>query len=187
MQNNRSSSGFSVMEVVRFLGMCTIAVATICSTFPAQARADVSTSEMYAQNYAPPPSYPPPAYGQTQYAPPPMANPGDAASAVADGTADAQAQVSGVLWFFVGFILSWIGIILGYVITPSPDGARLIGKSPMYVQAYTEAYGSAGKSKQGIDAVWGAVTSCVLGVLFYVIFVVIIFGAAATSVAAAGA
>lgn len=178
---SQQSSRMSLGEVLRFLGTCSLAVAVVCATFPAQARADVTTSEMYAQAYPPPPSYPPPGYGQAQYgapqygapqyAPAAMPNPADVATAGADAYADVQMQINSVLWFFIGFILSWVGIILGYVITPSPDGARMIGKSSAYVAAYSEAYGSAGRSRQGTWALYGAITSCALWIVYWVLWI----------------
>jgi hypothetical protein len=179
MHDATDSSGFSGMSIVRFLGVCTLAVATICMTFPApQALADSGEQQiLLAQAYPPPPPYqpgyqqPPPGYPPPGYGPPPGMN--DIAQAQVDAHADAVSNLSGVLWFFAGFFLSWIGIILGYLLTPSPDGARLVGKSPAYVQAYTDAYGSAGRAFQGIHAVYGCVTSGVIWIIFIIIDVVL--------------
>lgn len=182
MQDATETSGFSGSYVLRFLSVCTLAVATICMTLPApQALADSGQSRiLLAQAYPPPPAYqppppgyqqPPPGYPPPGYGPPPGMS--DAAQAEVDAHADANANLSGILWFFAGFFLSWIGIILGYLLTPSPDGARLVGKSPVYVQAYTDAYGSAGQSYQGIHAVYGCVTSGVIWIIFIIIDVVL--------------
>jgi hypothetical protein len=165
------------------MGICTLAVAMICMTLPApEALADSGSQVLLAQAYPPPPAYgpgyqqpppgyqqPPPGYPPPGYGPPPGMN--ETAQAQIDGRADAAANISGVLWFFAGFFLTWIGIILGYVLSPSPDGARLIGKSPGYVQAYTDAYQSEGRSVQGIHAVYGCVTTGAIVLVFYILII----------------
>jgi hypothetical protein len=178
MHDATDSSGFSGATVFRFLSICTLAVAMICMTLPAPEALAASGSQiLLAQAYPPPPAYnnpPPPGYGQPPpgypppgYGPPPGMN--EAAQAQIDGRADAVANISGILWFFAGFFLTWIGIILGYVLSPSPDGARLVGKSPGYVQAYTDAYQSEGRSVQGIHAVYGCVTSGAIVLVIYIL------------------
>ncbi len=181
----RDLSGVSGARGVHCVGIGTLAVALICSTFPApQALADSGRELLLAQAYQtppaqapqtappesppmnvqPPPAYPPseppppgyqppsyypppaypPAYPQQGYGPPQQ--PGEIDQATLDAKADADANISGVLWFCAGFFLTWIGILLGYLLSPTPDGARFIGKSPTYVTAYTTAYQSEGKS-----------------------------------------
>ncbi|HUB05428.1 MAG TPA: hypothetical protein VMB50_00415 [Myxococcales bacterium] len=177
--NAKSNTGMSAGQIARFLGVCTLAVATICMTLPAPEALAAPAPELLAQAYPPPPAYPAPGYGQPGYGQPPpgygpppgMPPPGynDVQQGALDGRTDAPNQLSGTLWFFAGFFLSWIGIILGYVLTPSPDGARLVGKSPAYVGAYTDSYQSAGRSYQGIHAVYGCITSGILWILFIVI------------------
>jgi hypothetical protein len=167
-------------DVLRSLGIFTLAVATICATLPApEALADSAQQILLAQIYQPPPAYPPtepspgyqppPAYPPTEPPPPGYQPPApgyppqmllrEAALGMSDGRSDAVTNISGVLWFFAGCFLTWIGVLLGYLLAPNPDGARLIGKSSAYVQAYTDAYQTEGKSVQGIHAVYGCVTS----------------------------
>jgi hypothetical protein len=186
MNDSTNAVGMTLGQVARFLSVCTLAIATICVTLPAPQALAAPSQVLVAQAYPPPPpdqgGYPPPAgygqppppgYGPPMGMPPPGMN--DGAQGALDGRTDAPQQISGTLWFFVGFLLSWIGIILGYVLSPSPDGARLVGKSPAYVSSYTVAYQEAGRSYQGIHAVWGCVTSGAIYlviVLFYYIFAV---------------
>ncbi len=200
-QNERSHFGVSAVEIARFLGVSLLAVAMLCVGFPANARAESvgQGQPLLAQNYPPPPAYPPsspppsgysapaayppPAYGAPAPgygAPAPMA-PMDVGTAVQDGRNDADTQISGLLWFGAGCLLDWVGIVLGYVLSPTPDGSRLIGKSPAYVAAYTDAYQSEGKSYQGIHAVYGCITQAVVVAAFYVVYFVIILGAAAAA------
>lgn len=76
---------------------------------------------------------------------PPLAEPvpleaQDAQQAVADGEADADADVQGALWFAAGCMLTWIGVLMAYAVEPSPPPARLAGKSSTYARAYADAY-----------------------------------------------
>jgi hypothetical protein len=206
MREGTDSCGVAGAAVLRFFSVCTLAVATICSTFPAPvALADSGREILLAQAY--PPSSPPPPVPQVQVQPPPaypptepppagyqpapsyappgygvtgygqLPNPNETAQAEIDGRADANTEISGVLWFCVGFFLTWIGIILGYLLTPTPDGTRLIGKSPNYVTAYTSAYQSEGRSFQGIHAVYGCVTSGVIEIVAVVLLFAFEFAA----------
>ena len=63
--------------------------------------------------------------------------------ACAEGTAAGESDVGG-FWFFAG-CLGVVGLLLAYIVEPSPPGASLIGKSPEYVAAYTDCYIRAGK------------------------------------------
>jgi hypothetical protein len=118
--------------------------------------------------YAPPPGYappppagyapPPPGYAPPPpgYAPPPpgYTPPLDAGAAAAQGVRDAQADVSGTMWFFLG-CLGLLGVLIAYVAEPSPPPARMIGRSAEFVNIYTAAYKTEGKSIQGRNAIYG--------------------------------
>lgn len=100
--------------------------------------------------------------------------------------ADANRDVNKPLWFGTGCLLSgltflpllgWYSLLLPpvglagtYFYQPDPPFSRLMGKSPEYVDAYTQTY----KSKRGnIQVRWasaGCVSGCVVvgGVLFAV-------------------
>ncbi len=126
-------------HLARCLGIATLAVANLCATLPAPAALAAPAPVLLAQDYQPPPAYPPtepppsgyaPPPPSAEYAPPPQYPPSDgrdAAAGTADGTADAPREISGTLWFFAGFFLSWAGILLGYLLEPSPDGVWLVG------------------------------------------------------------
>jgi|SRR5580692_4546799 hypothetical protein len=125
------------------------------------------------QSWAPPPAGPPagqPGYG---YAPPPV----DAGRAAAEGVQDANADINGTLWFFVG-CLGIIGIAVAYFAEPSPPPARLMGKSSEYVMIYTTSYKSEGKSIQGRHAIYGCLVGTAIGVAIYIILVVAILKSA---------
>jgi len=80
-------------------------------------------------------------------------------SAIIQADADVEASVNTTLWFAAGCLLSWVGILLGYVIEPSPPATAIVGKSPEYVLAYSMRYKEVGKKKQGKVAIIG----CVVG------------------------
>jgi hypothetical protein len=121
------------------------------------------------QSWGPPPAGQP-AYG---YAPPPV----DAGRAAAEAIQDANADINGTLWFFVG-CLGLIGIAVAYLAEPSPPAARLMGKSAEYVMIYSTAYKSEGKSIQGRHAIYGCLVGTAIGVAIYIILVVAILKSA---------
>jgi hypothetical protein len=159
------SSDVSAAQLLRRLGCCALAVATICATLPAPQALAVTDAQqlLLGQAYPPepyPPGYyppPPPPRGYRRHAgPPPMA---EIERGQMEGRADAYVYTSRGLWFAAGFFLTFVGIALGYLLTPAPDGARLIGRSPGYVEGYSLAFGAEARSIQGIHAVYGCVTS----------------------------
>jgi hypothetical protein len=141
----------------------------------------------YPEALPPPPVYlppTPPPQGYPSYTPPQIS--AEQTQAVTDGKADADADLSAVLWFGAGFLLTWGGILLGYLLPPTPDGVHLIGRSPTYISAYTAAYQSEGKSFQGIHAVYGCVTAGVIEVVLIVGIVILDASLASTTAAAGG-
>ncbi len=71
----------------------------------------------------------------------------DLAPALLQAELDARNQISGALWFGAGCLLGLIGVVLGYVISPTPPAAAMIGKAPDYVIAYSSRYQQVGKQK----------------------------------------
>ncbi|HZL20520.1 MAG TPA: hypothetical protein VFG23_22505 [Polyangia bacterium] len=123
------------------------------------------------QSWAPPPAGQPagqPGYGYG-YGPPPV----DAGRAAAEGIQDADGDINGTLWFFVG-CLGIIGIAVAYFAEPSPPAARLMGKSAEYVMIYSTSYKSEGKSIQGRHAIYGCLVGTAIAVAIYIIIVVAI-------------
>jgi hypothetical protein len=62
--------------------------------------------------------------------------------------------------------LSWgiVGVAVAYVVDAQPPATMLLGKSPEYVAAYTDAYRMTSKSIQTSKA-W---TGCIVGAVVYV-------------------
>ncbi|MGI5860910.1 MAG: hypothetical protein ACOX6T_02515 [Myxococcales bacterium] len=80
---------------------------------------------------------------------------------------DADSDISGFGWFSLGCLIGAVGIILGYALSPSPPGSRLIGKSPEFVSEYSRYYKSYARSKRGRNAIAGLVVGCVVGGVVY--------------------
>jgi hypothetical protein len=81
---------------------------------------------------------------------------------------DADADSNGILWFGAGCLLGVIGIIVAYVIEPTPPPSRLMGKPADYVTVYSGAYQKAGRWEQTKSAMWGCGTGAVAGIVIYV-------------------
>jgi len=122
---------------------------------------------------------PPPPAGQPGYYPPPPP-PVDAGRAAAEGVQDADVDINGTLWFFVG-CLGIIGIAVAYFAEPSPPPARLMGKSAEYVMLYTSAYKTEGKSIQGRHAIYGCLVGTAIVVAIYVVLIVTVLKTANTT------
>lgn len=80
------------------------------------------------------------------------------------GTQAASASTNGTLWLAIGCLGDIVGVAVAYVIEPQPSATMLLGKSPEYVAAYTDAYKATGKSIQTSKA-W---TGCIIGALIYI-------------------
>jgi hypothetical protein len=122
---------------------------------------------------APPPGYAPPAgYPGAGYPPPPGYQaypPLDTGRVVAQATADAK-QDTGAGWFFLG-CLGLIGVLVAFVAEPSPPPERFVGKSPEFVNTYSTAYKSAGKSAQGTQAIYGCLVGTAIVIGIYAILI----------------
>jgi hypothetical protein len=87
------------------------------------------------------------------------------------GKKDGELEAKGNgMWFLAGCCLGGVGIIIAYVVEPSVPTDHLIGKSPEYIQGYTEGYINKAKSKNGMNAIYGCVTTTVVyGVLYFAV------------------
>jgi hypothetical protein len=95
---------------------------------------------------------------------------------VAEGTlagrADGQVNTSSVLWLGAGCLFTQLGVAAAYLYTPNPPALRLLGKSPEYVAAYTDAYGDAAKKVQTSNAWTGCVVTSLVYLGSYLLLVV---------------
>ncbi len=94
-----------------------------------------------------------------------LLNAQEVGQAVGQAQMDAVVDVNGCLWMGGGFLFALFAIGAAYVIVPSPRAARLLGKSPEYVAAYTNTYIQKARSIQVTNSVIG----CLGGVVLYVI------------------
>ena len=96
----------------------------------------------------------------------------DVVNAEADAKQDANADVNKSLWIGLGGLLAGVTLIHDYACLlsvwgltgtyfyrPTPPAERLIGKSPEYVNVYSEAYRS---ERAKLQTLWSA-TGCVGG------------------------
>ena len=81
------------------------------------------------------------------------------------GTQAARASANGTMWLAIGCVGGLIGVVVAYVVEPQPSATMLLGKSPEYVAAYTDAYRVTGKSVQTGKA-W---TGCIVGTVIVVV------------------
>jgi len=93
---------------------------------------------------------------------------------------EAAVNVSGT-WFFAGFCLGLTGVLIAYMVKPSPSSAMLIGKSQAYINGYIEGYKDKAASEQGKKALTGMAVACAAAAAFYLILIVAIIGASEES------
>ncbi len=81
------------------------------------------------------------------------------------GEANAKATA---IWFFAGFCGGLLGVIIAYVVKPSPSPAEYMGQSQAYINGYIEGYKSKSAKMQGGKAVAGCLLGTALSVLIQV-------------------
>jgi len=86
------------------------------------------------------------------------------------------AQGNGV-WFWGGCGLNLTGVILAYVLKPSPPGGAMLGKSPEYIMGFTEGYGNKSRDKNVSYAIEGC---CVFWVAYAGLYAVYVYLLAAS-------
>ena len=82
--------------------------------------------------------------------------------AKAAAEADAESQTNKTAWLALGCLGGVIAVVAGYVYAPSPPVGALLGKSPEYIAAYSDAYAQKAKGIQGRNAMYGCVLNTVL-------------------------
>jgi hypothetical protein len=111
------------------------------------------------------------------FATPILAQQGEIMAGRMAGEQSARANVNGNIWMLAGCVGSWLGVLLAYIYEPTPPATMLLGKSPEYVAAYTDAYRATAKSIQ-ISKVW---TGCIISGVLYLVYVVLVVAAAESS------
>ena len=88
-----------------------------------------------------------------------------------EGRLAGQMAASGdPLWFFGGFCLSGLGIIMALSIKPAPQTGHLVGKSPGYIQGYIEGYKDRASEQNTNYALAGFATAIALYVVILIAF-----------------
>lgn len=85
------------------------------------------------------------------------------------GEQSASANVNKTTWMLIGCIGGLLGVIIAYVYEPSPPAVQLLGKSPEYVAAFTDAYKAAGKNVQTKNAWLGCFIGTGISTALYIL------------------
>jgi len=73
-------------------------------------------------------------------------------------------------WFWAGFFLGPLGVLIANLHKPSPPAGAFIGKSQTYVAGYTEGYRNVCARKQGRKAIYGCGTMCLIGTAGWIVY-----------------
>jgi hypothetical protein len=84
---------------------------------------------------------------------------GDTNQAIIDATRDAKKETNFPLWYAAGCVFTLFGIGAAYLIVPSPQPTRFMGKPPDYINAYVLQYRKVIRSRQTISAFAGCATT----------------------------
>ena len=85
-----------------------------------------------------------------------------ATDAVIEAQRQAEADFDRTMWLGVGCLLGLTGVLIAYLVEPSPSPMVLIGKSPEYVAVYTEIYRRKAKSLRTKYALYGCLGNVAL-------------------------
>ena len=82
-----------------------------------------------------------------------------------DAKRHAEASTNTCLWFATGFIGHFIGYLIAYTYHSPVPTEPLLGKSPAYVVAYTDAYRKASQKRQSRLVLYGCVSATTIGLV----------------------
>ena len=91
--------------------------------------------------------------------------------ATADARRDAELNVSPFAWGAAGFVCGCIAPVYAYVAKPEIPVGALLGKSPAYVDAYTQVYQQNAQRRRLQAAVIGCAVGSALSSASYYLFV----------------
>ena len=91
--------------------------------------------------------------------------------ATADARRDAERNVSPLAWGSAGFVCNFLAPIYAYVALPEVPVGALLGKSPAYVDAYTQVYQQNVQRRRLQAAVIGCAISSAVGTITSYMFV----------------
>ena len=87
---------------------------------------------------------------------------------------DAESDSIRILWFFVGLVLSILGVLVAYIYQQAPPASRFLDKSQEWTVLYSDAY----KVKvRNIQVKYSAIGFFISGVLLviYIIFMLLLY------------
>ena len=87
--------------------------------------------------------------------------------AITDARYDAASN-SAIEWMAAGCCIGVFGVILAAIVDPSPPVQRFIGKSPEYINIYTQEYQRSARRNQIESAVGGCIIGAVSVGVYYV-------------------
>ncbi len=87
---------------------------------------------------------------------------------------DAESDSIKILWFFVGLVLSILGVLVAYIYQQAPRASRFFDKSQEWTVFYTDAYKAKVRDIQVKYSVIGFSISGILLVI-YIIFMVSLY------------
>ena len=85
---------------------------------------------------------------------------------------EAESDAKKMIWFFIGFLGSILGILIAFIYEPTPPTSRFLGKSSEYAALYTDSYKAKSRSVQVHQSVVGLGVAFGLGIL-WILFVII--------------
>ena len=100
-----------------------------------------------------------------------------ATNAVIEAQRQAELDVNKTLWWAAGCFGGWVGVLVAYVVEPSPPVATLIGKPPEYVAIYTQEYTRHAKSLQTKYAFNGCLVAAGVEAVLYILYVALLTSA----------
>ncbi len=82
---------------------------------------------------------------------------------------DAENDSSKILWFFVGLVLSILGVLVAYIYQQAPPASRFLDKSQEWTVLYSDAYKAKLRSIQLKYSLIGFFISGVLIVIYIIL------------------
>lgn len=90
----------------------------------------------------------------------------DFRNSLIDSSLSAKIHTNKFIWFSGGCLFGLLGVGAAYLISPSPPAAALIGKNSSYIAVYTKNYKKVAKGIQSKQAMYGCLTSSMIGILY---------------------
>ncbi len=91
------------------------------------------------------------------------------------GIEDAQKTVKkSPIFFFSGFCLQLIGVLIPFIMTFDPPPEKLVNKSMSYIMGFKDQYNKSMRSANGMLAIIGLISFYAAYFLVYIVYIVIL-------------